>query len=1184
MPAIDDTNTQIALNRLVTPLEPERDVGFTEAFAAGFRQDTMLGAYMVQESGLPDQVAQNESFNPVDHFTEYEKVDDLFIRRAAMADTLHELEATRRQYRKELDDRRTLEAAGAMGVVASIGAQFLDPINFIPVGGMTYKTYKLGSNILKGAAVTGSVAAGTTAVQEAALHNIQLTRTLGESATNVTGAALLGGVLGGGVAGISTALKKAGRNMDGVGADITQSMDVEPKLRRGEPSVGTSEVVFDRIDVIYSSDLKIADQIEADTIGNLKSSLEQDLELRLPRGDRKRLNAERRQLVEMQNAVKPIPEAVPTRPDLSARRAKQLAGRQAEARAESERAAFQERINEIDAELEQSAIGERAQSDLTRLEQGIIPDRFKDTIAMRKEQLARVEEILTTEEFATIRAEVLDEVDATGTTQLTPEDEALAQKALGEDSAGAMSVFNAPELRGKWTKAILRKLAWDPLSRTALSRNPVTRAIAADLAENPLAFEAGHVANALETRIKTRADGMGMAALEFANDQIRLYRQATPDNPMSATEFFEEVAKAFRRNDEHPNEFVQATAKNYRKEVYDPLKNDAQGVMGPDNRPLLGEDLDVKTALSYLNRKFRGDKIIENLPAWNRKVGKWLKDEDIRLRTEKGEDLDDLRTDAEYRDLAQEIGMRIDAEPGGVLPYDYKIGENSGKGKAAPVRGPLQKRKFLIPDELVEEFLENDMRNLAENYTHNMVAQVEFSERFGSMDMTSQLKDVDKWWADEIKKAPENKRKQLRKLAKRERQDIKGMRDRISYQFKAVEDPNSLFSRAGRVALNLNYLRLGGGFVAASFSDVARIIAAEGMFNLVRHGMPQFIRRTKGFKMAAKEARTYGVGIDYLKGSARTQLMADVNNYVRGETAFERGLQWSADNFGRINLMDQWTTGMKQLHITTLQNRLIGELAQGKYDPNLAQLGISKADATNVASQLKKYGGDVDGMKIANTREWDNQELAQLWAQAMRKESDRVIIMPGQDKPLFMSTQLGSVLLQFKSFMYSATQRILISSIQGRDAHVLQGTLAMLSMGMMSYAFKEWDAGRELSDDPRDWIDEGIDRSGMLGFVGELENTFEKMSGGSVGIRPLMGVDSQSSRYAARSTYETMAGPTFGSLINTALLLGNAASGDEAWAESDTRAFRRLLPYQNLSVLRQGVDVVEEEFNSLILD
>jgi hypothetical protein len=1182
----------------------------------------MLGAAIYREQGLPDAFAQNERFNPVYYFTVYEKQDSDFIKLAALADSTEELDAVRRQYMRELKNRDTLERAGAMGVVAGIGAQFLDPINLIPVGGVSYRTYRIGENILKGAAVSGSVAMGATAAQEATLHKLQLTRTFGESAINVAGAALLGSVIGGGAAGLSTAARVAGRKLDEIELDIQQGMNPEGKIARGEPSSGTSELIVDRIDTIYSSDLKVAEQIEADSVNAYKRSLERDLKLRLPRGERKRLLDTKRQLqFELDNAARLAPP-LPTGPGMGARRAKQLGQRQYEEN-------ILNRMSEIDEQLAVSKTGEDAQANLSRLEQqGTVPAEIREKIDMRKAQASRVEEILTSEEYLKIREEVDAETDLTGTALPTKEEEILTRDALGEDSGGAMKVLNSPEVKGKLARGILKMLAWaDPVSRLSTSINPESRALLAEMAETSLLYdkmkrtgpggeiidEFDFIPNAIETRIKTRSDRLHINALQFANEQLRLYRASNPDNPMSDIEFFEAISNALRRNDEHANGFVQAASKHWRKEVYDPLLADAQKILGPDNRPLLPEDIDTKTALSYLNRKFRADLITEKQTEWNDIVGRWVKGEDVKGKqlevdqaiellkgTKEGTSaykkakealqdaearLLDIPSDAEYRALALEIANRIKAQPGQVLPYDYEIGkESSGKSKTAPVSGPLQKRKFMIPDELIEQFLENDIRKLSQNYTNNMVSQLEFNDTFGSTDLQAEIKKVSSWWDKHIAEQPARKQAKLEKIKAKEIDAIEGIRDRISFRFKATENPDSTFSRMGRGMLNLNYMRLGGGFVTASFSDVGKIVMAEGLFNTLRYGFAPLVKNFKNFRLAAKEAKELGIGIDVLMGSNRAKVLAEIDNYGRGDTLVERALQSGADRFGRINLMDYWTASTKQLHAVVLQNRVISQLKKGRIPKDLKHLGIDDADAKGIMGELARHGESVPGAELANIKDWDNANLANLWAEAMRKESDRVVVMPGQEKPLLMSKQYGQVFFQFKSFMYSATHKILIGGLQGRDAHALQGVISMVAMGALSYYVKETTAGREISDDPRVWIDEGIDRSGLLGVLGEVENSIEKLSGGNVGIRSMIGVDTPSSRYAARSWLSTAVGPTYGSFLNTVAEVTNATTGEEGWQEADTRALRRLLPYQNLFYLRGLIDEGEEGINGLIFD
>jgi hypothetical protein len=136
-----------------------------------------------------------------------------------------------------------------------------------------------------------------------------------------------------------------------------------------------------------------------------------------------------------------------------------------------------------------------------------------------------------------------------------------------------------------------------------------------------------------------------------------------------------------------------------------------------------------------------------------------------------------------------------------------------------------------------------------------------------------------------------------------------------------------------------------------------------------------------------------------------------------------------------------------------------------------------------------------------------------------------------------------------------------IAAMQGQDHNAVGGLLMLTSFGMMSYSFKQWDAGREITDDPTALIIEGIDRSGSLGAIMELNNTMEKMSSNNFGLRPLLG--------------------TFGQGIDLVARVANAGLGEDDWSESDTRAVRRLIPGQNLTGLRNGFDAIEEAVGDL---
>ena len=773
----------------------------------------------------------------------------------------------------------------------------------------------------------------------------------------------------------------------------------------------------------------------------------------------------------------------------------------------------------------------------------------------------------------------------------------------GDLSASAMEALGDVKISGKAARILAKAFAWDPLTQGLLSASKSMRKATASLFENPYAVDGG-VTNAVESEA-TLSRGLLANALEKHNKLYRQYKKG--GGKLRPYEFNQAVSRALRNGDVSDIPEAAQSAQAFRRELYDPIKENAIEV------GLLPEDVDVSTAVSYLNRRWNKDAINANLPQFISKVSDWLKSEDVRMRAqadafrsfegpmskaqreagEKALRMDeakkaDARYDIEtgladddyYQDIADRISQRISVNHS--LPYDWKIGEGSSGNKVNGVEkaGVFKERVFNIPDNLVEEFLENDIEMLANSYARSTAIDIEMMRRYQTTSLDGFKTEIaNDYTALMVKAKNEAERIKLGKKSKRDQDRLQAMYDRIRGVYN-IPDPDNPWVRAGRVARNLNYMRFMGGVVASSIPDVARIFMAEGFGRTFSKGLVPLVSNLRAFKMSAKEARQYGVGAELLL-QGRSKLISDVDDYITPTTRFERGVQSMTDKFGRINLMDYWTTSVKQLHAVTMQNSIIDDLLKGVIDPRLKRLGITDTDATLMMEQLKKHADKSEGVWLSNARNWDDPALERKWGAMIAKESRRVIVEPGQEKPLFMSSELGKTIGQFRSFMFSSTQRMTIATLQGQDRNAVGGVLTLISLGMMTYAFKQWNANRELSDDPAAWIAEGIDRSGALGSIMEINNTIEKASSNGIGLRPLLGIEAQASRFISRSMAENIMGPTFGSLLENTMRVMNAGLTPGDWTEADTRAIRRLIPYQNLFFIRQGLDRIEEEVGDL---
>lgn len=237
-----------------------------------------------------------------------------------------------------------------------------------------------------------------------------------------------------------------------------------------------------------------------------------------------------------------------------------------------------------------------------------------------------------------------------------------------------------------------------------------------------------------------------------------------------------------------------------------------------------------------------------------------------------------------------------------------------------------------------------------------------------------------------------------------------------------------------------------------------------------------------------------------------------------------------------------------------------------------------------MADLFRKHGQDVDGVKWANTQEWDNAALAETFHNAMRQQIDEIIVTPGLEKPLFMSGPIGKLVGQFRSYNFSATQRVLLAASQGLafgDAQVLMTITTQVALGMMVAKMKAEANGTDTSEwQSRRWLVEGIDRSGVMAVMTEVNMISEHMTRGRVGLSAIGG-QGLISRYHSRNLLGALAGPAAG-LVGDVQQGSSALLSGEELTQGDVSALRRILPYQNLIGVRMIFDAAEENMAAAV--
>ncbi|EKE2804588.1 hypothetical protein OUL59_003300 [Salmonella enterica subsp. enterica serovar Hato] len=533
-------------------------------------------------------------------------------------------------------------------------------------------------------------------------------------------------------------------------------------------------------------------------------------------------------------------------------------------------------------------------------------------------------------------------------------------------------------------------------------------------------------------------------------------------------------------------------------------------------------------------------------------------------------------TRQEVDSFADEIVNKIIGAPSGIVPKELLP---EGLVKRA---GFTKGRTLNIPDERIEDYLESDISFVMESYIEQIAPEIELTAKFGRRDMGEQIRKISEEYNELISAAKTPKeRAALEKQRRDDIRDVEAMRDRLLGTYGAPKDPSSFFVRAGRIMRNVNFLRLLGGMAISSFTDLARPIMQHGL----RSSLPvlgAMITNMGKLKIARQDLKEMAIGLETVL-STRTRTMADLANPYSRRSYVERGLKWSTQKFGNWTLMNQWNDTLKAWNGLTVQSRILKnaeKLASGeklsKGDiRKMAQLGIDENMLHRISSEFKTHGEDLDGLLTGHSNKWDDPVVRDTFQNAVLKDTDSSVVTPGiGDTPLMMSSETGKMIMQFKTFIFAAHNRVLVSGIQQGDAAFYTGALIQVALGAMVYAMKQKLSGREVDTSPGNLVKEGLDRAGMIGWMSEPLNALENVSGGRFGLGAMFGAPPMS-RYQNRNAIGALLGPSFdlgGDISNVA---GGVLNGE--FDDKQIHATRKVLPFQNLFWIAPLLNNIEEQ-------
>jgi hypothetical protein len=509
----------------------------------------------------------------------------------------------------------------------------------------------------------------------------------------------------------------------------------------------------------------------------------------------------------------------------------------------------------------------------------------------------------------------------------------------------------------------------------------------------------------------------------------------------------------------------------------------------------------------------------------------------------------------------------------------------------SPAKSSVRERGLdWIPTTLVTDFLERDSEALLRSYHREMAVDIELTRRFGSWDLHDTIEHLRGEGASEAAI-----------------EDVRTLRDFLR-STAGWHDPDSILTHAGHLArMYANVVNLGGTTITAVM-DVARPVMTEGISRVFKDGIKPFFDGTGAalYGLAKRNAIDAGVGGEILLW-LRTHGQAGVDPFLSADSKFMQAAEKAHSMYFLANLIAPWTDMMKAWTTMIVSGRIrdtVEAIAKGTAVDagdmaRLLRAGIDEHWARRIHDQFEQHGVFITNprtMQATKSRQpnlsaWTDKEARDVFAAAIHSDVNKAIVTPGiADKATWMEkgvavngktwlpAPIAQTVSQYYAFAIASTQKMMVSGLQQRDAAFLSGIMATVGLAHIVNRIRDDlnEVNGRKNGPPRSTgqhLYEAIDRSGVLGYFGNLSNSLERVSGNTVGLRPWLGVSELGAGLGNAPRHVSGLGPTGGTLSNLWKLTYGGGDARTSWQTAS--AIRKLLPLQNVFYLDHLFDQIQ---------
>jgi hypothetical protein len=508
-------------------------------------------------------------------------------------------------------------------------------------------------------------------------------------------------------------------------------------------------------------------------------------------------------------------------------------------------------------------------------------------------------------------------------------------------------------------------------------------------------------------------------------------------------------------------------------------------------------------------------------------------------------------------------------------------------------------RTVLWNDALAEKWLHNDLGKLSRSYSNQVSKRVYYDRAVRNITgpgggapakelLVAELTAERAAMQESIMKEFSGKQqaKELKKLNKDFKKAVKFQENLHNLYFGGLTDRNALLNRASESLKKFSVMTMLGNVPILQLTEYASPLfrftfeeyIQDGIGATVAH-MHHKMTRAKGpMKQAYREAfADLGVACNYMEGGrmkATMGMAADASNRNVVENTIDNLAKLSQQVSGANFNMDLQETIVS----FASQSRIIRTLEKYKTGEKLLKHEVDMLDrarlnpkdwADRITSQFGIHKTE-EGAFVANFHRWEDAEAARRFGIAIEREVRQVIVKPTPlDTPFLMRDPLVSTMMQFTSFMFTATNNFLIPAVSRLDLQKVQGITAMIALSSMVGPLREMSRGEEPNMDMENLLREGVLNSGVMGI--QLDALARVNA--YIDAPPLRFL--QPDRYKRKATGAFQMGPS-SSLIEMGASIISAVANDE-WNQSDAKkATRLLVPFSGTWFLRKSINDILE--------